>query len=511
MLTQSRKSTDSTAAIDALSRQDVLIESASSIDLADLSIVREGHGVERGSLENWQRAIGAGLISDTGRRVSPRGELWDRVAARTAEPGSLSELFQEMGMTSAGRQLIRDFSSRYGDFEAISSAIQVCCTPPPGAPLPLSLCRGATSTGSKLAPHLSNLDSTAFAAWLVAAINPASAVAREMVRSLQHSLQKAQVTFCSYNVWGTHGVLGLDKIFGFASKSPERFEYIGRELRQRAYGVVTLQEMWHPHTEKIIQASAYPYVSRAVVGKGMWQKPGLVTLSQHPILETEFRRFKSRGGHERYVGKGALRTRVLCQPLGQLVDIYNVHLVSPPEKLPLFGSSEVFHALLRDPTSEQIRAAQVSEISSFISEVIARGAEVPYLLLGDCNAPEGSVAYQLLCHRVGTDLFRARSPKIVPSDFTFDVSSNRWLHGRDEASGRLDYAFISPRFEVSAVGMELTFNTPHTTFSDHYGLAGSLILAGKGEQYESAIRAQRSREWPRFEGSRDFAGAVPTI
>lgn len=67
-------------------------------------------------------------------------------------------------------------------------------------------------------------------------------------------------------------------------------------------------------------------------------KPRISDPSQYPIEESEFRRFESRGGHERYVGKGMLRTRVSLGPDGQKLDIYNVHLVSPPEKLTLLGA-----------------------------------------------------------------------------------------------------------------------------------------------------------------------------
>ena len=132
----------------------------------------------------------------------------------------------------------------------------------------------------------------------------------------------------------------------------------GRELRTHRFDVVGLQEMWTRQTQTIFREAGYRYA--APYGNGNWRprlrflkKSGLVTLSRHPIVESEMLPFSRTCGLERFVRKSALFTRIRCSS-NRYVDVYNLHMMSLPE-----GAHRYF---TRDETTFPVRAHQIEEL-----------------------------------------------------------------------------------------------------------------------------------------------------
>jgi endonuclease/exonuclease/phosphatase family metal-dependent hydrolase len=270
-------------------------------------------------------------------------------------------------------------------------------------------------------------------------------------------------SFLTYNVWG------LPKFFGCGSTNPERFGQIGRELRFLRSDIVALQEMWHQESDVLIAESNYSF--RAVTGNSKlhYGGSGLVTLSKFPIISEEFHPFSKTAGVERLVNKGALFTRVQ-HPSGSLIDIYNVHLISEPEKI-----SRLF---LSKKRADELRLTQLRELATWITS--RQEPNIPIIVLGDFNLDELSSAYSVMTGIVGSDLFRQRLSFNLDQDssrrgYTFDPENNKFSKSPSGSKERIDYVLLRNASSRQAlISAKRIF--AENPLSDHYGVYVKLKL-----------------------------------
>ena len=148
----------------------------------------------------------------------------------------------------------------------------------------------------------------------------------------------------TYNIWG------LPNILRQGAKDKWRFSKIASSLVDRAFDIVTLQEVWCREAQVVIEASAFPFRATDSKLATLFGNSGLATLSRYPIVHSELLRFRQRCGLESLVAKGALYTRIALSAVDH-VDVYNVHLISEPERL-----NRIF---LSAGTADDIRAGEL--------------------------------------------------------------------------------------------------------------------------------------------------------
>jgi len=214
-----------------------------------------------------------------------------------------------------------------------------------------------------------------------------------------YTKHSSELSILTQNVWGVPGL---------TSNSQLRFDALGDFLKTSSFDVVALQEMWDARTKQILERANFPYVVTSPGFPGLTRRAGLAICSRHPIINTYHLSFKNYGGVESAVRKGALAARILL-PNGTSKLIVNTHLVSPTEKLS--------YLLCSERRTAAIRIAQISELSAWLDEISTKGEE-DRIVLGDFNAPENTVEYQVMRNRLGVDLYRSRLPLgVKPSSF----------------------------------------------------------------------------------------------
>jgi sphingomyelin phosphodiesterase 2 len=266
----------------------------------------------------------------------------------------------------------------------------------------------------------------------------------------------------SFNCWGIPAITqDLDT----------RMVAIGQALGRMELDIAGLQEVVRPSDRERILAGASAggltyghYYSSGMVGSG------LLLLSRFPIEEVGYLPYRLNGRPQDlmrpdyYAGKGVGWAR-LRTPAGP-VDSYNTHLIA--EYLE-FGP-DVYHAH---------RVAQAFELARFID---SRSAGTPAVLTGDLNTPPGSLVYRI-CQSLARlhDSYAVANPGLPGYTVTPD---NPYVGGG--APKRIDYVFFrnSPdqawRVEASEVVLRQVappFQTLIPAYSDHYGVASSLLLA----------------------------------
>jgi endonuclease/exonuclease/phosphatase family metal-dependent hydrolase len=264
----------------------------------------------------------------------------------------------------------------------------------------------------------------------------------------------------SLNVWG------LPQLCGMGSIDPHRFEIITDQLKKGSDDIVLLQEMWDSQTNSILENSGFPYIGKATKD-GLIHGSGLITLSRFPILETEFLQFSETSGLERFVKKGALRTRIRL-PSDDIIDVINVHFASPPEKInKLFVSYRHY---------EEIIHAQLQELRLWLSQ--RNSAPDMTIVGGDFNIREDHKFYPEMKNAFGVDVYRLRhgvegyswcDDNLARVGFTFDPSFNSYARRSQYHPERIDYFWIDEKnIENAACGSQMRFTSEHV--SDHFGV-----------------------------------------
>jgi endonuclease/exonuclease/phosphatase family metal-dependent hydrolase len=249
------------------------------------------------------------------------------------------------------------------------------------------------------------------------------------------------ISVLTYNIWG----------LTIGGKAPWRFEEIGRRLER--YEIVTIQEAWDKKTEALVSAAGFPHVARGKKPNSMVGGAGLITLSRHPVLESEFLEYRACAGMDCFADKGALRTRVVF-PDGYALDVYNTHLNAWMKVGVDFGA--------------KAREKEIVELAGWIRE---RSAGVPYLVMGDFNAVESSENYRQMRASFGAlDVFRSFRPHDLGE--TWDPA-NSWVADFLKPM-RVDYIWASGLGEGDVADSVMEFTAPVRDgkhLSDHYGLS----------------------------------------
>ncbi len=244
------------------------------------------------------------------------------------------------------------------------------------------------------------------------------------------ALFEQPLRFLTYNVWGVP--------WHSSKRHLLRFECILEQLGRRAFDVVCLQEVWVKRGRLFQNHRRFPFHAVSRKRLGLFQHDGLLTLSRHPIIESQSLPFSTRASVERVVRKGALFTRIMT-PLGEL-EVFNVHLASTSH-------------FLSESYASEIRASQIEELSRWVRMLHRKGSTV--LVCGDFNIDAQSELYPELVHRFGMDtIYEYRcSQDRMPSQtekkhadprFTFDPAQNPWARNCCGRPLRIDYFFVKP-------------------------------------------------------------------
>jgi endonuclease/exonuclease/phosphatase family metal-dependent hydrolase len=263
------------------------------------------------------------------------------------------------------------------------------------------------------------------------------------------------------NVWG------LPLAVAWSQSHLDRVTRIQSHLDQLDVDCVTLQEVWTPATLKILTSGRYPFWAAGARPGRLIGGSGLLTLSKHPIVRQEFYPFVTRGGFEAFIRKGVLKTTILIGGY-RPVDIYNLHLISEPER----GS----HILLNDTMTRKIRLAQVVETVEFIAR--ASKAETPVVVAGDFNIDDQDPESLAIKAHLSCDTFHRRNgiERLCFHDrVTFDPGTNHFSRSPHNTPQRLDYIWL-PRPKLFHSTWESRRLFVDSVVSDHYGVMSSFTL-----------------------------------
>lgn len=352
-----------------------------------------------------------------------------------ARPVTIAHAIFQLIETERGQRLLEDTADNFGFPRRLSAPLSLGIPPERGL-LPIRCAKGVSALCS-LTPHE-----------LFRFFTATTAEPHLVPRHAQ------SITLGSFNVCG----LPLPRV-----REPQRFEEIGALLTNGDVEVWTLQEMWSAASRRTFSHLQGRFYFRLADGTPrqafrLFGKSGLITLSRHPITDSRFVPFTHTYGVERTVRKGVLWTRI-AHPAG-LIDVFNVHLISPPESLNRW--------MTREDRIDRVRVRQVRDLRRVMDQV--RTAGVPQFISGDCNAAEGSLAHLSLTRGDLVDLYRARHPAgCGRAGFTFDTELNRLaaLCG-EEYRARLDYIVgrgLPEHLCVDAYSPDLP-----RPLSDHYPL-----------------------------------------
>jgi endonuclease/exonuclease/phosphatase family metal-dependent hydrolase len=181
--------------------------------------------------------------------------------------------------------------------------------------------------------------------------------------------------------------LNVHDLYLAARDRPLRMRLIGGALAGLEADVVSLQEAFIGADRKILlrqlegsRLAHHAYFDYGKVGSG------LLLLSAHPIVETDFREFTNKGKWYKpwhgdwWAGKGVALARIRL-PEGD-IDVYQTH------------AHAAYNRSGADDEYLSVRLAQHRELIAFI-DATTRPAD-PALALGDFNSAAGSQEYDIL-------------------------------------------------------------------------------------------------------------------
>lgn len=250
---------------------------------------------------------------------------------------------------------------------------------------------------------------------------------------------EAELNILTLNTWGLPFPLG--------QKLDERIPRIVQAIQ--GYDVVVLQETFDSRFDRFIEMAQYPYAYHHQSSATGLLRSGLLTLSRHPIIHTDFEPFRQCTQADCMAQKGVLLTRIKHPQLGP-IDIYNTH-----------------YQAVR--AAEHIRA---QEDNNVLQRLIFRNQKYyPAFLAGDFNFEPDGPAYLDLFKRLNPlDGFRLLHPHHEGRTTGGTLRSH---HNRQR---RIDYIFAlpGPLTEIQPLESQVMFTSPIRDFflSDHMGVKG---------------------------------------
>lgn len=229
----------------------------------------------------------------------------------------------------------------------------------------------------------------------------------------------------------------------------KRLDAIIEILKGGAWDIVALQEVWlRSDQNRIVAKSGFPH-HKIFRESGRWISSGMLILSKHPIIKTDFHPFRVTGFPHKFnegdfhahkgVGFALIET-----PSGE-IPFFCAHLIAKYSKRQEQDPNRVF------------RIAQVMESISFIRKTVPdRG----FILAGDLNAENHDLEIEAICGLSG--ISQQRSHRIRSDQKKLD----HILCGASQ--GSRDFA---------VVGEALVFRKKRRfelRFSDHYGVSASI-------------------------------------
>jgi len=267
----------------------------------------------------------------------------------------------------------------------------------------------------------------------------------------------------TFNVWGLpNWITGASSV---------RYARIAEELAQLDCDVVFLQEVWTRRCHGVLsqegESVARTWWTAAARRKGAFLgQNGLLTLSRHPIVSSEFRPFTSARFPDSLMRKGALRTTLALSP-GRFVNVWNTHL---------------------QHGSPRVRARQLQELLRWV-EAGDQG-QVADVVGGDFNLVPNTEEFARLLAGVGPSVFALAGMAPFP---TWD--GRRGAPGGGKAIDHIFVRLRQPQGEVMAEA-EPRFGAavPEDRLSDHLGLEALLTFHGLGSSPPPApVSPQSSR------------------
>lgn len=255
----------------------------------------------------------------------------------------------------------------------------------------------------------------------------------------------------SFNCWGLPFI---------TPHKNRRLDAIADTIRKGGWDIVALQEVWLKSDQmRLVQKCRYPYYY-IFQGTSKLLGPGIVILSKHKILKTDFYQFRVTGfpHHIRegdfHAAKG-VGFALVETPIGE-VPVFVTHLIAKYSRRHEVDFNRLF------------RLAQILELVFFVrSQATPSG----FVLCGDLNAEEKDLEIQALCALSGLSQSRpvrlkSDKPRLdhIICGATFD---------------KLDLKTSSPQLVFRK-----TFSGERIPFSDHHGV--SAIVRRQNVQVHSA-------------------------
>jgi len=251
----------------------------------------------------------------------------------------------------------------------------------------------------------------------------------------------SQLRVVTYNIWGMPTWI--------SGASPDRYAQIAEELERQNADIILLQEVWSRRSHQAVPAGGEWSVASAEPFSCFFRRNGLVCLSRFPVVQGEFRPFRSAAWPDSLVEKGALKITVELGDSRRL-NVWNVHLQAG--------------------RSTRARSRQIGELAAWVSQ--ARDGQIADIIAGDFNCTPESSEYDQLVRELGQDVCGLGNQRHFATHFGAGSKPG-------EAS-TLDYVFVRARRPSLAfrAGFEPVIGADQTGewLSDHLGLGVDLTL-----------------------------------
>ncbi|WP_341665004.1 sphingomyelin phosphodiesterase [Vibrio sp.] len=234
------------------------------------------------------------------------------------------------------------------------------------------------------------------------------------------------------------------------------------------YDVLALQEAFSSDREALFNelSEEYIYRTNVVGGESMaMYDGGVVTLSRHPIIETDALVFDHCSGTDCYADKGIVYTKI--DKLGKIYHVFNTHLAS-----------------FDTPAAKRLRRLQLGLLRTFmLTKSIPEDEAVIYA--GDFNINKNSDFYEYL--------LMLSTLEVDPPEYkgytrgTFDPVINTYAssdYSGGDSVEYLDYVFVSAehrRASENSNTVKLQQRVSYGTWSkwhlsDHFSVGGRFVF-----------------------------------
>jgi len=277
--------------------------------------------------------------------------------------------------------------------------------------------------------------------------------------------------------------LGRWTLFEPVPRVNERIAGLARLLGALDVDVLAMQEVFvRGARTRLVDQLCATFPNAAFADSSSWVGNGLVTLSRHPIEDSEFQRFDHDFMMVRpFATFGLLRTRVRL-PDGPPLQLFNTHLTAGP-----FG----------DPERGRVERMRDRQIRQLLDAADAQAA--PVVLTGDFNAgPDVSTDnYRRFAAAGFVDAFDQAENHGSPLRATW-TPENALTHTGPHSSSppqRIDHVFVRGAADpaASCVTIADAVDRAGAPLSDHRLVVADLRLPGRRDGPPEGDRASGSR------------------